>query len=302
MSLFQSMFGLGGDKTTPRPTASAGALPVGDTESVRRIAARLGALPPEGARYVAAFAYLLARAATTGVAPSDAEAAEMTRLISETGSLDPETASLVVDLARTRVEHFGATDDYLVTREFKAISTAEQRRHLLHCCLLVAAADANIDARESWLVNRLAEELDVPRGDLNRIRGEFTDKIAGLAELRRMRSAAAADEAQPPKPASELPEGVRIEQIYLVEVPYTSEAKERRPRFRRQHLARILRLRLQDRIIEAGGTADFEKAVLLVRASSEEEVLQLIDEDVYTTGGVWHSPRVVGYGRVVPES
>ncbi len=310
MSLFQSMFGIGSLAAQDAPGASA---PVGETESVRRIAARLGALPPERARFVAAFAYLLARAARADLVISDLEAAEMARLISETGDIDPETGALVVSLAASRVEGYGATDDYLVTREFKAISTPEQRSHLIRCCLLVAAADADIDAQESWLVNRIAEELDVPRADLNRIRDEFTDRIAGLAEVRRLRAeagspvapaaaptTAAPEAAAVPKPAPELPEGVRIEQVFLAEVPYTPEAPRLRPALRPQHLARLLRLRLQGRIIEAGGTADFEKAVLLVRAASEAEVLEMIADDVYTSGGVWHSPRVVGYGRVVP--
>jgi uncharacterized tellurite resistance protein B-like protein/uncharacterized protein YciI len=297
MSVFQSMFGIGGD-----PAAPAAEAPVGDTESVRRIAARLGALPPDRARFVAAFAYLLARAASVDLSISDVEAAEMARQISDVGALDPETASLVVELAGQRVEHFGATDDYLVTREFKAISTRDQREHLLRCCLLVAAADSDIDARESWLVNRIAEELDIRRADLNKIREEFTDRIAGIAELRRMRAQAEETAAEAPKPLPEVPEGVRIEPVWLVEVPYTPEAPERRPALRRQHLSRIMRLKVQDRIIEAGGTADFTKAVLLVRAPSERDALALIEEDVYTSGGVWHSPRVVGYGRVVADS
>ena len=295
MSVFHSMFGIGGE------SAPATAAPIGDTDSVRRIAARLGALPPERARFVAAFAYLMARAARADFAISEAEAEEMASQLVEIGGLDPQTARLVVDLAGTRVEQYGATDDYLVTREFRAISTAEEREHLLRCCLLVAAADSDIDARESWLVNRIAEELDVARTDLNRIREEFTDRIGGLTELRRLRADAEATLATP-APAPQLPPGVRIEQVWLAEVPYTPEAPELRPAFRHQHLARIMRLRVQGRIIEAGGTADFAKAVLLIRASSEEEVLQLIAEDVYTTGGVWHNPTVVGYGRVVPES
>ena len=54
-------------------------------------------------------------------------------------------------------------------------------------------------------------------------------------------------------------------------------------------------------MIEAGGTTDMVKAVLLIRAASAEEALGLIAEDIYTTGGVWHSPTAVGYGRVVSE-
>ncbi len=301
MSLFHSMFGIGsGSPNGGGAVASAPqAATVGDTESVRRIAARLGALPPERARFVAAFAYLLARAARADLTVSDAEATEMTRLISETGDIDPETASLVVGLAGSRVEGYGATDDYLVTREFKAISTPEQRQHLLRCCLLVAAADADIDASESWLVNRIAEELDVARADLNRIRDEFTDKIAGLAELRRMRTAAEAEAAAVPKPAPELPEGARIEQIWLVEVPYTPEAAQLRPALRHQHLARMMRLKVQDRVIEVGGTADMSKSVILVRASDEDDIRRLVAEDAYTSGGVWGPPTIVGYGRLV---
>lgn len=294
MGLFESMFGTGGGP------AGAEAAGVGDTESVRRIAARLGALPPERARFVAAVAYLLARTARVDVAVSEAEAGEMARLVSETGGLDPDTASLVVALASARAEGYGATDDYLVTREFKAISTPEQRLQLLRACLLVAAADSRIDAVESWLVNRLAEELDVPRADLNRVREEFTDRIAGVAELRRLREEAAADGSAPgPAQAPEVPAGVRIDPVWLAEVPYAPDAARRRPPLRAQHLARIMRLKVQGRVIEAGGTADLEKAVLIVRAESEQEVLRLIEEDVYTSGGVWHSPRVVGYGRVV---
>ncbi len=248
---------------------------------------------------MAAYAYLLARTARADDAVSEAEASEMSRLVSETGGLDPDTASLVVALSGARVEGYGATDDYLVTREFKAIATPEQRLQLLHACLLVAAADADIDARESWLVNRLAEELDVPRADLNGIRNKFTDRIAGLADLRRMRAVADAQADAAREPAPELPDGARIEQVWLVEVPYTPDAPRLRPALRHQHLARMMRLKVQDRVIEVGGTADMGKSVMLVRASGEEEIRQLVAEDVYTSGGVWGPPAIVGYGRLV---
>lgn len=100
---------------------------------------------------------------------------------------------------------------------------------------------------------------------------------------------------------TDLPEGVTIETVYLVEIPYTPEAQERRPAFRPEHLARIARLIREGRVIEAGGLGDFSKAVLLVRAASEAEALALIAEDVYTSGGVWHAPAATTYGRVVTD-
>ena len=99
----------------------------------------------------------------------------------------------------------------------------------------------------------------------------------------------------------EIPDDVEIEAVYAVEVPYTAEARERRPPLRRRHQARNARLIREGRIIESGGTGDFHHAVLLIRGSSEAEVLALIEEDVYTSGGVWHSPVARPFGRVVPR-
>ena len=170
------------DVNSPLPAG-----PAGETESIRRIATKLTALPPARGRFVAAFAYLLGRAAHADVAVTDDETAEMTRQMMEVGALDEATAGLVVALAGTRAGDFGATEDYLVTREFKAISSMDERQRLLRCCLLVMAADDEVDATESWLVNRLAEELDIERPDLNRIRAEFHDRISGIRELRKFR-------------------------------------------------------------------------------------------------------------------
>jgi uncharacterized tellurite resistance protein B-like protein len=170
------------DLDAPLPAGSPG-----ETESVRRIAAKLTALPPARARYVAAFAYVLGRAASATLAVSDTEASEMARQVAEVGGLDEATAAVVVELAGTRAGDFGATEDYLVTREFKAMSTKEDRLRLLRCCLLVMAADDEVDATESWLANRMAEELDIERPDLNRVRAEFHDRISGIKELRKLR-------------------------------------------------------------------------------------------------------------------
>ena len=101
---------------------------------------------------------------------------------------------------------------------------------------------------------------------------------------------------------SDVPEGIGIETVWLVEVPYTAEARERRPAHRPVHLGRIAELRRAGRVIEAGGCQDWSKAVLLVRGASREEVLTLIDEDVYTREGVWHSPTATPFGRVIEAS
>ena len=181
MSIFRH-----GVRPDPQGADQPAASPVAETDSVRRIAAQLPGLAPDRARFVAAFAYLLARAANSDLTVNDAEAVEMTHEVAELGGLDAEAAGLVVELARSREVRFGGTEDYLVTREFHAISTPEERQQLLHCCLLVAAADDVVDAEEAWVVNRMAEELDVERADLNRIRAEFVDRMSAVQEIRKL--------------------------------------------------------------------------------------------------------------------
>ena len=188
MSLFRRVLNLDEPESPDLPVAPDAPLPkgvVGDTDSVKVLAAQLDALPPARARYVAAFAYILGRAANATGAMSDAEREEMTRLAGAAG-LDVAQGPLSVDMAASLSGEFGATEDFLVAREFKAISTMEERELLLRCCFLVMAADDEIDATESWLANRLAEELDVERPDLNAIRAEFHEQLSGVKEVRRL--------------------------------------------------------------------------------------------------------------------
>jgi len=186
MSLFRNIFNM--DAKAPQHMALDAHAPlppigVGETDSVRILAASLEAMPPDRARFIAAFAYLLGRAANATGGMTEVERAAILK-IAEAGGLEPATAPFVVDLAGTLSGDFGATEDFLVTREFKAISTIEERQRLLRCCFLVMAADDEIDATESWLANRLAEELDVERPDLNRIRSEFHEQLSGVRALR----------------------------------------------------------------------------------------------------------------------
>ena len=188
MSLFRRVLNLDQPESPELPVAPDAPIPsslVGDTDSVRLMSAQLESLPPARARYVAAFAYILGRAANASGATSDVERAEMMRLADAAG-LDEEHSTLIVNMAATLSDEFGATEDFLVAREFKAISTMEERELLLRCCYLVMAADDEIDATESWLANRLAEELDVERPDLNAIRAEFHEQLAEVKEVRRL--------------------------------------------------------------------------------------------------------------------
>jgi uncharacterized protein YciI len=95
-----------------------------------------------------------------------------------------------------------------------------------------------------------------------------------------------------------LPDGVGVESVFLLEVPYTPEAPQRRPAVRPGHLRRVAELHAAGTIIEAGGCLDWSKAMLLVRAPDAAAALRIAEEDVYTADGVWRSPTAVPFGRI----
>jgi uncharacterized tellurite resistance protein B-like protein len=163
---------------------------VGETATVRRIVARLEAMPPEEARYLAGFAYVMSRAAHADLDISEEETSAMERAVLDLGGLDEAQAVLVVQLAKLQSRSHGETEDFVVTREFGKIATLDQKLALLRCCFLVAVADGSISADEAAVVNEIAYELDVARPDLNKVRNEFVERFSAIQAMRRREQSA----------------------------------------------------------------------------------------------------------------
>ncbi len=151
-----------------------------DTATVRRIAAELERLPPDEARRLAAFAYVLARVARADLDVSAEEIAAMERLVAEQGGLSPAQAALVVQLAKTQAVAFGGTEDYVVTRQFRELSTREERIALVRCLFAVGAADDSISEAESSLVSVIGGELGLTGSEVAALRAEYRDRLAVL--------------------------------------------------------------------------------------------------------------------------
>ena len=180
MRRFLSGAGIPGDSVDPGMTER-------DTETVRRIARELEAMPVERARFLAAFAYILTRAAAADLTISPEELRTIEKLVAEHGGLPEPQAVLVAQIARNQSLLHGGTEDYLVTRQFRELSTEEDRLALLRCCYLVGAADETIWAAESDLLQEIAKELDIDREAVNVIRNEFAPKLAAIQAMRRLR-------------------------------------------------------------------------------------------------------------------
>jgi uncharacterized tellurite resistance protein B-like protein len=150
---------------------------------VRRIAARLDGLPGERRRFVAAFAYVLARVAQADLRIEESEARAMERVIAETSGLGAPEAALVVEIAKSQARMTGGTDNYTVTREFRSVSTHEQRLALLDSLYAVAAADDTVTNLESTEIAAIAEELGLAQSDLASVRSRYRDKLGVLRKL-----------------------------------------------------------------------------------------------------------------------
>jgi len=154
-----------------------------DTETVRRIAGELDKLPRDEARYVAAFAYVLARVANADRDVSELEVREIERRVADLAGLDAAHTRLVVGLATDRAEtHFG-TEDYVVTRQFRELASREQRFGLLRCLFAVAAADDDVSHDEEQQISQIAIELGLTSPEVASVRGEYREYLASLKAL-----------------------------------------------------------------------------------------------------------------------
>jgi uncharacterized tellurite resistance protein B-like protein len=150
----------------------------GDTETVRRIASQLERIEPDKAKYLASFAYVLARLAHADLDIDATETTEMERSVKALASLSDAEAALVVQIAVSQARNLGGTENYMVTREFRQTSTREQRGALLQCLYAVAAADGTISGVESSEIVSIADELGFTRAEANSLRGAYRDKLA----------------------------------------------------------------------------------------------------------------------------
>ena len=160
------------------PNAAAPAAP--ETDSVRKITEALDRLDAERARYIAAFAYVLSRVARADLRISETETRAMERIVAEFSGLPEEQAIIVVQIAKTQNKLFGATEDFLVTREFNKIATRDQKLVLLDCLFAVAAAEDLVSFEEDNEIRQISQELQLEHRDFIAVRSRYRDQLSIL--------------------------------------------------------------------------------------------------------------------------
>jgi len=151
-----------------------------EVASVRKIVDALDSMDAVAARYLARFAYVLGRVARADMTVSPDETRTMERIVRERSGLSESQAVIAVQIAKSQNALFGGTDDYLVTREFSAAATREQKLALLDCCFAVSAADQAISGEEEGELRKIATELGLSHADLVTQRAAYRDYLSVL--------------------------------------------------------------------------------------------------------------------------
>ncbi|MBH69379.1 MAG: hypothetical protein CMM58_13575 [Rhodospirillaceae bacterium] len=169
------------EKSTTKPKEE-------DTSTMQVIISKLSNLPQERARYLAAFAYILGRAAYADSKVNSAETEKMKTIVTGLGHIPTDQADLVVDIVKNQVKLFGGTENFLVSRRFKEISTEEQRFELLDCVFAVSAADQSITVVEEGQARQISKELGLNHEKFIAARSSYVEHIAAVKGLNKYRN------------------------------------------------------------------------------------------------------------------
>jgi len=170
------------DALAPRPASAD----MNETDTIRKIVGQLEALPIEQRRFVAGYAYILGRAAHADLVFGAEEVAAIEQAVVEVSGLPEAQAVLIVEMARNQAELYGATEDFLVTREFARTATLEDRQKLLRAAFRIGAADQSISSVESAELNSIGKELGFADAEVDAIRAEFADSLSVVQAMRQM--------------------------------------------------------------------------------------------------------------------
>ncbi len=149
-------------------------------DSLSEIEKALAGLGTTRARYAACFAYILTRSARADHLVSDAETAEMERLVAVHTGLPVDQATVAVRLAAAQARRSGGTDDFVITREFDRLATHEQKVALVDCLFAVSSVDASIVTIEDNEIRRIANELKIEHPEYIAVRSRHLENLEVL--------------------------------------------------------------------------------------------------------------------------
>jgi tellurite resistance protein len=133
----------------------------------------LDGIKPRHARYLSAFAAVLARVAYIDREVTADEAEMMTQIIQRVDDVPPADARLIVAIALGGARTVGEEDGREAAQTLGLVATRAQRLGLLRCLFAVAAAHSGISAEEHAKIEQIGQELALNATDLATCRLEL---------------------------------------------------------------------------------------------------------------------------------
>ena len=149
-----------------------------DPDAVQALMVPLQALEPELARFLALFAFVLARVANADAVVTDLELRRMEEALVSWGGLPPAQAALVAGLAKERNQASGATWNFLATRELRDLASHDQKLAILHCLFAVSAADDDVSVVEEEAIRVISKELLLLNDEYLWVRSHYREQLA----------------------------------------------------------------------------------------------------------------------------
>ena len=87
-------------------------------------------------------------------------------------------------MAKTQSRLYGATEDYIITRDWSSRATTDQKLGLLRACYLVGAANGSISAEENATLSQIANEFGLDADEVKAVRSEFYAKLSVVQAFR----------------------------------------------------------------------------------------------------------------------
>lgn len=152
--------------------------PAPEPDAIAALAAPLQALGPARARFLALYAFSLARIANVDAHVSDAELGRIERELAAWGQLPPEQAALVARLAKEQNQLSGATLNHLAARELRELASPEEKLAILHGLFAVSAADDDVSVDEEEAIRVVARELLLTNDEYLWVRSRYREQRA----------------------------------------------------------------------------------------------------------------------------
>ena len=139
-------------------------------EAPESIRGSIEGLKPRHARYLSAYAAVLARIAYADRDVSLDEAAVMTRILQDVDDIPANDAELIAAIALGGARQLGDEEGREAARTLGKVATRAQRLGLLRCLYAVASAHRGISAAESAKIVEISRELALSADDLETCR------------------------------------------------------------------------------------------------------------------------------------